>query len=63
MHGLFHLRGKEHLTTDRVVAGDIGAVAKLGDTATGATLAPKDSPVRVAAPPTPTPCSAWRSSR
>ncbi len=55
MHGLFHLRGKEHLATDRVVAGDIGAVAKLGDTATGSTLAPKDSPVRVAAPPTRTP--------
>jgi elongation factor G len=53
MHGLFHLRGKDHLTTDRIVAGDIGAVAKLGDTATGATLAPKDSPVR-AAPPTTT---------
>ena len=32
MHGLFHLRGKDHLTTDRVVAGDIGAVAKLSDT-------------------------------
>ncbi len=53
MHGLFHLRGKEHLPADRVVAGDIGAVAKLSDTATGATLAPKDSPVRVAAPPPP----------
>ena len=54
MHGLFHLRGKEHLTTDRVVAGDIGAVAKLSDTATGATLAPKDSPVRAAGPFVPT---------
>jgi elongation factor G len=55
MHGLFHLRGKEHLTCDRVVAGDIGAVAKLTDTGTGATLAPKDSPVRVVPPPPPTP--------
>ncbi len=55
MHGLFHLRGKDHLTTDRVVAGDIGAVAKLGDTATGATLAPKDSPVRVEGVTAPTP--------
>ena len=54
MHGLFHLRGKEHLTTDRIVAGDIGAVAKLSDTATGATLAPRDSPVRVASPFVPT---------
>ena len=54
MHGLFHLRGKDHLTTDRIVAGDIGAVAKLSDTHTGTTLAPKDSPVRVA-PPEPPP--------
>jgi elongation factor G len=55
MHGLFHLRGKEHLVTDRVVAGDIGAVAKLSDTGTGATLAPKDSPVRVPPPAPPEP--------
>ena len=55
MHGLFHVRGKEHLATDRVVAGDLGAAAKLSETATGATLAPKDSPVRVvpARPPEP----------
>jgi elongation factor G len=53
MHGLFHMRGKDHLGTDRVVAGDLGAVAKLSDTITGATLAPKDSPVRVAAPSAP----------
>jgi len=53
MHGLFHLRGKDHLGTDRVVAGDLGAVAKLSDTHTGTTLAPKDSPVRVAPPDAP----------
>jgi elongation factor G len=53
LHGLFHLRGKEHLSTNRVVAGDLAAVAKLSDTATGATLAPKDSPVRVRAPEPP----------
>jgi elongation factor G len=53
MHGLFHMRGKDHLGADRVVAGDLGAVAKLSDTTTGATLAPKDSPVRVSAPPAP----------
>ncbi len=47
MHGLFHLRGKEHLNADRIVAGDIAAVAKLTDTPTGSTLAPKDAPVRV----------------
>ena len=53
MHGLFHLRGKDHLTCDRVVAGDIGAVAKLSDTGTGATLTPKDQPVRVVPPAAP----------
>ena len=41
LHGLFHLRGKEHLPTDEVVAGDIAAVAKLADTTTGDTLAPE----------------------
>ena len=48
LHGLFHLRGKEHLTTDRVVAGDIGAVAKLAATPTGSTLAPRHRPVKIA---------------
>lgn len=47
LHALFHLRGKEHIPTTRVVAGDLAAVAKLSDTATNSTLAPKDSPVRV----------------
>ena len=51
LHALFHVRGREHLTTDRVVAGDLGAVAKLAATTTGSTLAPKDSPVRVPARP------------
>jgi elongation factor G len=48
LHGLFHVRGREHLPTNKVVAGDIAAVAKLASTPTGSTLAPKDSPVRVA---------------
>jgi len=47
MHGLFHLRGRDHVPTDRIVAGDIGAVAKLSATATGATLAAPGMPVRV----------------
>lgn len=47
MHGLFHLRGREHLPTDRVVAGDLGAVAKLSGTATGTTLSAPGRPVRV----------------
>ena len=53
LHGLFHLRGKDHVPAGRVVAGDLAAVAKLSDTATGSTLAPKDSPVRVTAPTPP----------
>ena len=48
LHGLFHLRGRDHLATNKVVAGDLAAVAKLAATPTGSTLAPKDSPVRVA---------------
>ncbi len=35
---LFFVRGKDHLDTDRVVAGDIGAVSKLNDSHTGDTL-------------------------
>jgi elongation factor G len=49
LHGLFHLRGKEQLPCTRAVAGDIVAVAKLTDTSTGATLAPRNTPVRVPA--------------
>ena len=49
LHALFHMRGREHLPTNKVVAGDLAAVAKLAATPTGSTLAPKDSPVRVAA--------------
>ncbi len=55
LHGIFHVRGKEHLGADKIVAGDIAGVAKLLDTPTGSTLAPKDSPVRVAAPAIPGP--------
>ena len=48
LHALFTLRGKEHIDVTEVVAGDIGAVAKLGDTVTGDTLAPRGTPVRLA---------------
>jgi elongation factor G len=48
LHGLFYLRGREHIPTDRVVAGDIAAVAKLSGTPTGSLLASKGLPVRVA---------------
>ncbi len=55
LHLLFTLRGKEHVSVDRVVAGDIGAVAKLATTMTGDTLAPPGLPVVVPPlePPTP----------
>ncbi|MFW6055896.1 MAG: elongation factor G [Chloroflexota bacterium] len=40
---LFFPLGKQQITTSRVGTGDIGAVAKLGVTATGDTLGTKDS--------------------
>jgi len=51
LHGIFRLRGKEHLPVDRVVAGDIAAVAKLADSPTGSTLTRKATPVVVVGPP------------
>jgi elongation factor G len=53
MHGLFHLRGVEHMDASRLVAGDIGGVSKLASAATGSTLAPKGKPVRVQTVPPP----------
>jgi elongation factor G len=53
LHGLFHLRGKEQTPTTSLPAGDLGAVAKLNNTHTGDTLAPKGSPVRVVTSPPP----------
>jgi elongation factor G len=55
MHGLFHVRGKEHLSATEVVAGDIGGIAKLAATPSHSTLAAKGSPVRVEAPAVPSP--------
>jgi elongation factor G len=49
------LRGKESLDVNELPAGDLGAAAKLTDTVTGDTLAPKGKPVRVPAPERPTP--------
>ncbi len=43
---LFLLRGKEQLEVDRVIAGDIGATAKLQHTETGDTLCDKDHPIQ-----------------
>ncbi|HEV7888715.1 MAG TPA: elongation factor G, partial [Acidimicrobiales bacterium] len=50
LHGIFTLRGKEHEDVVEVPAGDIAAVAKLTDTLSGDTLAPKGTPVTVAPP-------------
>jgi len=47
LHGLFRPFGKEQHPVDALVAGDIGAVAKLSNTRTGDTLTPKGKPVRV----------------
>jgi elongation factor G len=55
LHGLFTMRGKEQDQVAYLPAGDLGAVAKLSDTATGDTLAPKGTPVVVPAPEPPTP--------
>ncbi len=44
---LFYPRGKEHVNTDKVVVGDLGAVAKLAHTITNDTLCTKDKPLRL----------------
>ena len=43
---LFLLRGKEQLEVDRIIAGDIGATAKLQYTETGDTLCDRDKPIK-----------------
>ncbi|HZU72953.1 MAG TPA: elongation factor G [Acidimicrobiales bacterium] len=55
LHSLFSLRGKEQLPLSEAPAGDIGAVAKLSDTGTGDTLAPKGTPVTLPVPEVPEP--------
>ena len=55
LHSLFTLRGKEQDQLSEVPAGDIGAVAKLSDTTTGDTLAPRGTPVVVPLPDAPQP--------
>ena len=44
------MRGKEQLNVDTLHAGDIGTVAKLGETATGDTLGDKGHPIEVVQP-------------
>jgi len=55
LHGLFRVSGREHEPVDALVAGDLGGVAKLSGTVTWDTLAPRGTPVRVAAPDAPPP--------
>jgi len=55
LHTMFVLRGKEQQPATEVVAGDIAALAKLANTHTGDTLAPKGSPVKVVPPVRPAP--------
>jgi len=52
---LLTVRGKAQEAADQVVAGDIGAVAKLADTSTGDTLTSKDAPVVLPSPVMPDP--------
>jgi len=47
LHGLLTVRGKDQEPASQLVAGDIGAAAKLADTGTGDTLAPRGKPVTV----------------
>ncbi len=51
LHVLHLMRGKESEPTSEAQAGDIVAVPKLSDTATGDTLAPKGTPVVAPSPP------------
>lgn len=52
---LFHLRGKTQESTPKLIAGDIGAVAKLAETATGDTLTTREKPIVLDAIHFPTP--------
>ena len=56
---LFTLRGKEHESVPEVLAGDIGAVAKLAHTHTGDSFSTKESPVQLDAIDLPEPLLAY----
>ncbi len=56
---VFALRGKEHDNLPEVVAGDIGAVAKLSQTVTGDTLSTKEDPMTLAPVELPEPLLAY----
>ena len=52
---LYILRGKDQIPAERVRAGDIGSVAKLGNTSTGDTLCDKEHPIVLGPPVFPMP--------
>lgn len=52
---LYVMRGKEQSPIARILAGDIGAVAKLDETQTGDTLCDQGAPLRLAPPVFPNP--------
>jgi len=54
--GLFLLRGKNQIEVDQLVAGDIGATAKLQFTETGDTLCDKNAPIQYEKIKYPEPC-------
>jgi elongation factor G len=53
---VYMMRGKNLVTVDKIVAGDIGAMAKLQFTATGDTLCDQSEPVKFAPIDFPQPC-------
>jgi elongation factor G len=55
MHNMFAVRGKDHTEVQKVVAGDIAAVAKLETTVAGDTLRTPGTPVTIAPVDTPQP--------
>jgi elongation factor G len=44
---LYYINGKEFIPTDRIMAGDIGAIPKLTDVMTGDTLSTKNNPIKL----------------
>jgi elongation factor G len=44
-HGILHVQGKQGSATPRLIAGEIGAIAKLKVTQTGDSLSTKDTPL------------------
>lgn len=56
VNGLYYLQGKKQIETKEVVAGDIGAITKLTDSATNDTLTSQDAKIVVKPLSLPSPC-------